>query len=135
MGQPRGPRRWFARGNNIQCGAHDDDNFVTARGQPQRNNGYRSGYSGESHRNRRGHAALSSETPESKGISIHRRSDQKGQKPASTDKICEKAGLGRHQSLVRTKLVQHSEPTTCPRGLPTHRRKNRHSLTTTTDST
>ena len=36
-------------------------------------------------------------------------------------KFVKKTGLGCHQSLLRTILVQHSEPTTCPRGLPTHR--------------
>ena len=112
MGQPRGPQRMFARGNNTQCGAPDDDNFVTARGQPQQKNGYRCGHSGESHRNRRGHAAILSETPESTGNSIHRRSHQEGQKPASPDKICKKkrdwdaikASYGQYWFNIRNRL-------------------------------
>ena len=72
----------------------DDIPIVTARGQPQQRNGYRSGYSGESHQNRRAYAAISSETPESTGSFIHRRSHQEGQKTASFDKLCEKSGTG-----------------------------------------
>ena len=135
MGQPRGPQRMFARGNNAHYGAPNDDNFVTTRDQPRWDNGHRSGHSWESHRNRRGHASISSETTESTGNSIQCRNHQERQKPASTNKLCKKAGLGRYQSLLRTILVQHPKPTTCPRGLPPRRWKNRNSITTTTDST
>ena len=38
MSQPRGPQYLFSRGNNFQRRASDDDNIVTARGQPQQNN-------------------------------------------------------------------------------------------------
>ena len=39
MSQPRGLQRMPTRRNNTQRGAPDDDNFVTARVQSQRNNG------------------------------------------------------------------------------------------------
>ena len=56
------------RRNNTQRGAPEDDNFVTARGQSQRNNGWSSSNSGESHRNRGGHPAIPSKTPASTGV-------------------------------------------------------------------
>ena len=60
----------FTRRNNTQRGAPNDDNLVTARGQPQRNNGQNGSNSGESRRNGRGHAATPSKTPKSTGVSF-----------------------------------------------------------------
>ena len=83
----------------------DDDNLVTARGQPQRNNGRNSSNSGESHRNGKGHAAIPSKTPESTGGSFHRRNYKEGPKPASPNQFRKKEGLGSYQSFLRTVLV------------------------------
>ena len=105
MGQPRGPQRMPKRRNNTQRGAPDDENFVTAIGQPQRNNGWSSSDSGESHGNGGGHASIQSKTPASTGDSFHRRSYKKGPKPASTDQFCKEARLGSYQSILQTVLV------------------------------
>ena len=105
MGQPRGPQRMPTIRNNTQHGVPDDDNFVTARGQPQRNNGWSNSNSGESHRNRGGHAAIPSKTLASTGGSFHRRSYKEGPKAASTDQFCKEARLVSYQSILRTVLV------------------------------
>ena len=62
MGQPRRRQCMLTRRNNTQRGA-PDDNFVTARGQPQRNYGRSSSNSIKSHRNGRGHATIPPKTP------------------------------------------------------------------------
>ena len=89
--QPLGTQRMSTGRNNTQRGAPDDDNFVTARDQSQRNNGWSSSNSGEIHRNRGGHAAIPPKTPASTGGSYNRRSYKEGSKPTSTDQFRKKA--------------------------------------------
>ena len=55
-------------------------------------------------------------------------------KSASLNYFRRKEGLGSYQGLLRTVLAQYSEQAICPRGLPTHRRENRHSYPIEADS-